>query len=361
MATNDVRAAWTGTHPDLPEIPLRVEAAAWRGKPVHFELIWPWTLPSRMQARPETNAERIAMIFALSIILVCLIGAAMLARRNISLGRGDRRGAFRLAAFGYSVMMLAWAVGADHTPVFVDEFYNFLLIANGQALLAGGVLWLFYLSLEPYARRRWPDKLISWGRLLSGNLRDPLVGRDLLIGVCYGVSLALISLLWSLGLARLYAIHPQGGLGLLLTSEARKLLADGILQNLIFSLLQPLFFFFLFLLLRALTRRQWLAAIIWYLIWIFPSAFGNVSRTISLLAGTVTAILFIVVMLRYGLLALASGMFVSFQVREITTDFSVWYGGTSLAMVAVVLALAVYAFYTSLGGQKVFAGKLLEE
>ena len=32
-------------------------------------------------------------------------------------------------------------------------------------------------------------------------------------------------------------------------------------------------------------------------------------------------------------------------------------------MIAVlaVLALAVFAFYTSLGGQKVFAGKLLEE
>jgi hypothetical protein len=35
----DARAAWTGTYPDQPEIPLRIEAAAWRGKPVYFQLV----------------------------------------------------------------------------------------------------------------------------------------------------------------------------------------------------------------------------------------------------------------------------------------------------------------------------------
>jgi hypothetical protein len=45
----------------------------------------------------------------------------------------------------------------------------------------------------------------------------------------------------------------------------------------------------------------------------------------------------------------------------ITTDFSAWYAGSSLFTLLAVLALAGYAFYTSLGGQKVFKGKLLEE
>ncbi len=364
LATSDARMAWTGTYPNLPEIPLRVEAATWRGKPVYFELIWPWTLPARMQARPETTGERVAFLFGLSVILALLFIAAMLARYNFKQERGDRRGAFRLAAFGYSVVMLIWVLGADHTPVFANEFWSFLLIANGQALLGASALWLFYLALEPYARRRWPVTLISWGRLLSGNLRDPLVGRDLLIGVCYGVSLVLVNQLWNLSIARFDAIHTNAGQNMMLMLGVRKLIAGVFLGSLIESLLTSLFFFFLFLLLRVLTRRQWLAASIWYLIWVLPgpgTGPGTASKILGLLAGTMTALLFLTVTLRSGLLALAFGMFVASLIREITTDLSAWYGGASLAMMIVVLALAIYAFHTSLGGQKVFAGKLLEE
>jgi len=50
--------------------------------------------------------------------------------------------------------------------------------------------WILYLALEPIVRRRWPDSIISWSRLLAGRLRDPLVGRDILIGCLAGVLLA---------------------------------------------------------------------------------------------------------------------------------------------------------------------------
>ena len=48
----DARAAWTGVYPRAPAIPLRVEAAAWRGKAVSFRLIGPWVLPQRAQTAP---------------------------------------------------------------------------------------------------------------------------------------------------------------------------------------------------------------------------------------------------------------------------------------------------------------------
>ena len=35
--------------------------------------------------------------------------------------------------------------------------------------------WLYYLALEPYVRRLWPQALISWSRVLAGRVRDPLV------------------------------------------------------------------------------------------------------------------------------------------------------------------------------------------
>ena len=54
------------------------------------------------------------------------------------------------------------------------------------ALYRVGLVYVFYLALEPYARRLWPHMLVSWVRLMGGRFRDPLVGRDLLIGALYG-------------------------------------------------------------------------------------------------------------------------------------------------------------------------------
>jgi hypothetical protein len=45
----------------------------------------------------------------------------------------------------------------------------------------------------------------------------------------------------------------------------------------------------------------------------------------------------------------------------VTLNFSVWYAGIGMAPLIAVLALALFAFYTSLGGQKVFQGSLLED
>jgi serine/threonine protein kinase len=51
-----------------------------------------------------------------------------------------------------------------------------------------------------------------------------------------------------------------------------------------------------------------------------------------------------------------------FSAREVVAGrFAALYAGTGLAPLVLLSALAVFAFYTSLGGQKVFAGKLLED
>src|SRR5262249_29489684 len=55
-------------------------------------------------------------------------------------------------------------------------------------LYLGFVVWVFYLALEPYVRRYWKESLISWSRLLLGGFRDPLVGRDILVGVLIAVA-----------------------------------------------------------------------------------------------------------------------------------------------------------------------------
>src|ERR1019366_6279949 len=96
---SDARAAWTGSLAERPDIPMRIEAAAYRGKPVYFELIGPWTHADRGQPHKPTSGERAGWVFSIVLSLSLLVAGVMLVRRNLRLGRGDRRGAFRLAAF----------------------------------------------------------------------------------------------------------------------------------------------------------------------------------------------------------------------------------------------------------------------
>jgi hypothetical protein len=56
----DERKAWEGKHIDHAEIPVRIEAAAFHGKPVYFNVVSPWDKPwrqteSRGTAPPVTT------------------------------------------------------------------------------------------------------------------------------------------------------------------------------------------------------------------------------------------------------------------------------------------------------------------
>lgn len=45
----------------------------------------------------------------------------------------------------------------------------------------------------------------------------------------------------------------------------------------------------------------------------------------------------------------------------ITSDFSAWYASGTLFVLFTLVAVAIYGFYTSLGGQPMFKGGLLRE
>src|SRR5271165_6714709 len=181
---SDARAAWTGSLAERPYIPMRIEAAAYRGKPVYFELIGPWTRAERMQLYQLNVGERISLVIGVVFFLAALVGSAMLARRNLRLGRGDRRWAPRLAALLFAAGAVAWVFGAHHVPNFgeIALFIEFLVWGLGWSCF----IWVLYIALEPYVRRRWPATLVSWSRLLAGGFRDPLVGRDVLVGCLSG-------------------------------------------------------------------------------------------------------------------------------------------------------------------------------
>src|SRR5216684_448114 len=46
--------AWQGSLPERPSVPVRIEAAAYRGKPVYFQFVGPWTRPGRTKSFEPT-------------------------------------------------------------------------------------------------------------------------------------------------------------------------------------------------------------------------------------------------------------------------------------------------------------------
>ena len=90
----DTRAAWTAALPDRPDVPIRIEAAAWHGKPVSWRLIVPsWENLAIDTASSPREVPLWAGIVLITIAVVIFAGSAFFARRNLRIGRGDRRGA----------------------------------------------------------------------------------------------------------------------------------------------------------------------------------------------------------------------------------------------------------------------------
>src|SRR6185295_628152 len=107
LAAFDTRAAWTGTWPGARHS-LRIEAAAWRGKPVFFALIGPWSRPARMQPNEAEAGQKVSQVLLLGSTLALILGAVFLARSNLKRGRGDRRGALDLAFFTFCSEIVLW-------------------------------------------------------------------------------------------------------------------------------------------------------------------------------------------------------------------------------------------------------------
>ena len=70
-------------------------------------------------------------------------------------------------------------------------------------MLSAGVIWLFYMAIEPYVRRLWPGTLVAWGRALDGQWRDPMVGRHILLGAVAGIGFSVLFSLPTLASATL--------------------------------------------------------------------------------------------------------------------------------------------------------------
>jgi predicted Ser/Thr protein kinase len=373
----DALAAWDGVYPDRPESPIRVEAAAARGRPVHFGIVAPWTPPQQLEpTRPLNTAGHAGFVFAASagvlmLSVLLLGGTALLARRNLRLGRGDRRGAFRLSLFG-STALLFGALRAHHVANLAAEQGLFVMLLS-EAAFGAIFIWTIYIALEPHVRRLWPEMTIGWSRLIAGRVRDPLVGRDILIGALAGIVLTIVlqfgwvSPTWFGLPPPLPARASAAGSA---SSSLSNLLLGGrhAVSELVswLGLAVGLCVWFLLILLFLnvlLRRRQFAAAAMILILTVSPSPWwprgGN--STFDLVAAGLWAASFVFVLTRFGLLAAMVSLFV-FQLTSLVPlmfDPSAPYISSSYLAVGTVLALAVYGFHTSLAGRPVMAADLL--
>ncbi len=168
LSSNDARAAWTGVWPGTT-FPLRVEAAALRGKPVGFYMTGPWSKPWRSPPPSASGQQARFLIMAVLALVICVV-SPVLAYQNLTRGRGDRRSAMRLAAFLFCVQMALWLTSAHLT--FSEGTFGTFLIAVATSVFAGMVMWTVYLALEPYVRRYWPQTLIASTSVLAGRAQD---------------------------------------------------------------------------------------------------------------------------------------------------------------------------------------------
>jgi predicted Ser/Thr protein kinase len=356
LAVSDARAAWTGTWPGT-SYPLRVEAAAYRGKPVYFALIGDWTEPKRMESSNQSFTMKAMTVVVSILALVLLLLAVLIARRNVKREKADVQGAWRLGIIIFSIQMVLWFFQAHFVPA-ISSLGLFVLAASG-GLFISAVACALYLAIEPYVRRHWPHAIISWSRLMAGQVRDPLVARDTLYGVLLGMSWALIFSIFYL-LRMKAGDAPAFGTTDYLMGAHRVI--GSWLWHLAMSVQGTLIFFFVMFLLRVILRKPWLAALAFVALWTAGKTIGShhVWIDVSTFAAIYAIAAFVV--LRFGFIALATGMFTVDLLLNIpvTTNLSAWYMGGTLFVILTVVGLALWGCYTSLAGQKIWKENLFE-
>jgi serine/threonine-protein kinase len=370
----DSQEAWEGGFPERPDVPVRIEAAAFLGRPVYFEITAPWNRPrNEGPLQANTSGERRSLFMRTVVGPIVQVVIVLLALRNLRLGRGDRRGATRLSLFLFAAGLASNAL----------ETGDLSALSRGPTLgiVVPAFAWVLYIGLEPHIRRIWPETMIAWSRLLAGNVRDPLVGRDVLIGVLVaigdGLMLSLHTLLrrWS-GQPPQFPVGASGSPfdGIAASSD---LLLGGryAVSRIIGSVMSiPLWGgtmlpFLLLLVLFVIFRRRSLAMaamILGYTLnyvvshggWLLANApadhFGPSLTDVVVFAAFQTAIVLVAV--RFGLLTMIVAWLVSglLTLLPIAIDSSVPYASSSRLIVATVLALATYGWYTALAGRPMF-------
>src|SRR5215467_1293826 len=359
----DATAAWEGPMPGRGEMRVRIEAASYRNHLVSFQIVWPWMAPPRTEASQRTGPQRLTDAISIAFYIVMLAGGVLLARRNLRANRSDRRGAARFA-IAMTIASVAFnLLKAPHTATASIETPQ-ILGALAFGVLNGGVNWIYYLAIEPYARRFWPDALLGWTRLMSGHVRDPRVGHDLLIGLVFGAVGVLIDLSKLLPMALGWRIPmlPLGS-GLAYLDGLPSLLAQW-LDLFIGATSNALALALIFLVLRLLMKRPRAALIAGFLLLVLIMNGGTVisGNWFDRFNNVAFTLLLTFVIHRFGLLATAVVLFVDNIMIDtpLTTNVAAWWSAPMIGSLILLSAVGWLSYFAARAGQPLL-GQVLED
>ena len=341
---SEIKTAW------LTRDGKRIEAAAYHGRPVSFAVI------SKEFARfaasppglPAYLPERLAFLMFVIFMIAIPIAALALARVNLRRRQGDRAGAFRVAIFFLAVFLIGLVFQAHHSMRFIDE-WRILSWHVAQATFWALITAVIYIALEPFVRKRWPQILISWTRLLSGQLADPMVGRDVLMGAA-AATIAVGT--WQL-------THLIGGQTAFFTAPSTLGPARFVVATLADTLAEAVFrgvgLVILLVILRAVIPSDAAASLLTMLL-IATMTLGDTYGPPWLRGYYAVSAAWLGVLLarHFGLLAVMSyAFFLLIQQRvPLTLDSDAWYYGRSTAVMLLLIAIVAYAFRVSIGTKR---------
>ncbi len=351
MVAFDQRKAWKGPAPGLPGVDARVEAASLAGRIAALKVVFPWTKARREPSKAPAGAALIGPLVNIGLTSMAVLFGLIFAARNLRLNRADRKGAFRLALVTGALVLIVW-VGTSHhvaTPWEWDMLSN----SFADACFDGLAMWVLYLALEPAVRSRWPQALVTWNRLLAGRFADAQLSAHILTGAAAGWVLRLFfsSLSWidyqrdrvPFGNNLDGSDGPLGWIG----ANAQTIL--GALQT-GFVVVFTIFGF------RWLWKNDYAAAfstaVLFALIgnggiWNDNGPHLILQRILLLLVFAVLAM----ILLRMGMVSSIAAIFFINTPDRINLGHGLagWYTAYGLATMALLIGIAVFAFWRSIG------------
>jgi serine/threonine-protein kinase len=338
----DAHVVWIGSYPGRSELPVRVEGRAVAGTLTSFDVLFPWTNRDPWPRRRTDSPPAM-------LLLVIWMAPCIVARFNWRSGRADVRGALHIGTFGFLTDFGSMLLKADAR---LSTFVNGTAFLS--ALAFGAWAAVLYIALEPWVRRWWSHAMIGWARVLAGRWRDPIVARDVLVGLALGIGYRCAYLAGVLGTIHngappltVASIEAVPGDFVLSHLSGPQFTAGNMLASATSGMSSAAVAFFLLALFRSLLRNQWLgvaALCIVSCLWTFNQPeFRRDWLTFAVYLAFLAV--FTLVALRYGFFAIVIGSSAGQLIGQsvLTTHFGAWYGRSSLVAVLLVSALALWA------------------
>jgi len=354
----DAVRAWTGSDPAHPDTVVRFVGAAADGKVVYWRATYPWDPPATPVATAPVTISRAVEIsdLAAALGLITVSGAGVwLSVRNLRLGRGDRITATTAAIFLFAATTLSLGLGADRFPSFSDAFFKGRGVSSG--LWLGAMFWVFYIALEPHARRRFPHMLIGWTRVFRGRLNDPLVARDVLTGTALGAvaAAAIVAFIFALLSPRGFQLDsPSQPLATSFHLHGPAHVTASILDRAITSVMWGGGSLLAFVLTHLVFKRTFLAALGVIAVGVLtqlPQFLTNQAEAASM---SVALIATTTILRIRGLLAAVVAFFTMFLtlMLPVSTNWTSTYTSTAFIPASVIAAMLLYGALVSTGTRR---------